>query len=91
MENTKNMSKLSFEFFLFAKIGTETNSGSKPELDVTKMCIFETVLFLVFTLYNHNSLYKKNSFGFHMFSLSYSHFCTCKRFLYINFIPFIKI
>ena len=32
MENTNNMSKLSFELFLFVKTGTETNSGSKPEL-----------------------------------------------------------
>ena len=32
MENTKNMSKLSVEFHFFVKTGTETNSGSKPEL-----------------------------------------------------------
>ena len=32
MENTKNLSKLSFEFLFFVKTGTETNSRSKPEL-----------------------------------------------------------
>ena len=44
-ENTKNMSKLSFDFILFVKTGTETNSGSKPELDVTKMYILKQFYF----------------------------------------------
>ena len=31
-ENSKNMTKISFELFLPVKTGAKTNSGSKPEL-----------------------------------------------------------
>ena len=51
MENTKNLSKLSFEFLFFVKTGTETNSEANRNYDEIKMYILETVLFLGILLF----------------------------------------
>ena len=57
MKNSKNMSKLSFVFHLLVKTGAETSTGT--------MTFWKLFDFLVFTIYNHNSLCKK----FHLVSI----------------------
>ena len=51
MEKTKNLSKLSFEFLFFVKTGLKPTPEANRNYDVTKMYIFETVLFLGILLF----------------------------------------
>ena len=57
LENSRNMTKMSFELFLPVKTGTETNFGRKPELWHSKNVYFGAFfIFSCSTVYNHNSL-----------------------------------